>query len=86
MAAEEAAIALACVSTDARVIVSDSKSAVRNFCKGKISDYAYSIISKGNIDRGITITWAPAHSNITGNEAANALARALIIRGTAAST
>lgn len=80
-AAEEAAIALACVSTDARVIVSDSKSAVRNFCRGKISDYAYSIISKGHIDRGITITWAPAHCNITGNEAANALARALIIRG-----
>lgn len=76
---EEAAISLAIASTQAKVIVSDSKTAIRNFAKGRISNIALKILnSNGTTNiRNIQLVWAPAHSGLPGNENAHQLARGL---------
>ncbi|XP_077508166.1 uncharacterized protein LOC144119414 [Amblyomma americanum] len=82
-AAEELAIALACVGTKATTILSDSKTAVRNFAKGRISEEAKHVLEARPIERNIEIIWIPAHESIAGNEAAHELARALYHRAAA---
>lgn len=75
---EEVAIAMAISNTSAKIIVSDSKSAVRNFAKGRVSPRTTSILAKAKNVRKIQITWTPAHSGLTGNERAHDAARGLI--------
>lgn len=79
---EEAAIALALASTHAKFIVSDSKSAIRNFTRGRISPEAHHILKgfTGTKLRGVQIVWAPAHSALPGNDNAHEAARGLSYR------
>lgn len=80
--AEECAIALAIASTTAKYIISDSKTAVRNFIKGRISPEARRILLNFRDQRKVQILWAPAHSSLPGNEAAHNTARGLACRAT----
>lgn len=74
--AEELAIALAYVGTKAHFIISDSKTAIWNFGKGRISPEAARVLSGRRLDRKISLIWTPAHTSVPGNEAAHELARA----------
>lgn len=78
--AEEAAISLAIASTQAKFIVSDSKTAIRNFAKGRISEIALKILNMHGTTNisNIQLVWAPAHSGLPGNENAHQLARGLV--------
>lgn len=78
--AEEAAIALAIANTAATYIISDSKSAIRNYTKGRISAIANKILNQNTKHRTVQIIWAPAHSSLPGNEAAHRQARAFASR------
>lgn len=73
----EAAIALAMATTEAKIIVSDSKTAIRNFLAGRISQPAAKILSTFNGDRcrHVRLVWTPAHSSLPGNELAHEAAR-----------
>ncbi|KAM7284944.1 hypothetical protein ISCGN_031942 [Ixodes scapularis] len=75
--AEEVAVALACVGTEANFIISDSKTAIQNFSGGRISPAAAKILDQRQIARKITLIWTPAHASVPGNEAAHELARGL---------
>lgn len=77
--AEEAAIALAITSTTAKYIISDSKTAIRNFCKGRAHSAAIKILRKISNTRQITLIWVPAHSGHPGNEAAHQFARGFVV-------
>lgn len=74
------AIALAINSTRATTIISDSKSAILNFSKGRISPAAASLLEKTPNQRKILLIWTPAHCGLQGNELAHATARALVNR------
>lgn len=78
--AEEAAIAIACVGTKARYIISDSKTAIQNFSRGRVNPLTTKILTQGVIDRTINIIWTPAHESVSGNEAAHSAARDLYLR------
>lgn len=81
MEAEEAAIALAISSTSATHIFSDSKTAVRNFTRGRISGAASRLLARiPPLMRPIQILWVPAHAGHPGNEAAHSLARGFVSR------
>lgn len=84
--AEEVAIALAMTRPEIRTIVSDSKSAIRNFDRGRISSAAWSILAnvKNFTTEEVTLVWTPAHRGLIGNEKAHATARGLTVRATAA--
>ncbi|KAG0415526.1 hypothetical protein HPB47_007307 [Ixodes persulcatus] len=81
---EEAAIALAMTSSSRiKFIVSDSKPAILNYTKGRISSEALKILRTGfhgDRVRGVLIVWAPAHSGLPGNENAHDAARGLTDR------
>lgn len=76
---EEAAIALAMTaSPKIKFIVSDSKSAILNYSRGRISPEASQILkSRSHDERNgkIYLIWAPAHSGLAGNECAHDAAR-----------
>ncbi|KAH9383502.1 hypothetical protein HPB48_025017 [Haemaphysalis longicornis] len=77
--AEEAAISVAIISTKAKFIFSDFKTAVRNFAKNKIHEAASQILLRNQFEpRQIQIIWIPAHSSHSGNEAAHSFARELV--------
>ncbi|XP_070389211.1 uncharacterized protein [Dermacentor albipictus] len=82
--AEESAIALAMASTLATIIVSDSKTAILNYAKGRISPESQRILANFRRERVVHIIWAPAHSSLPGNEAADTVARGLTNRATGA--
>ncbi|KAM7310363.1 uncharacterized protein ISCGN_007271 [Ixodes scapularis] len=76
--AEEAAIAAAVAFTEATTIVSDSKYAITNYAKGRISLAARNIlenVAETSPLREIDLVWVPAHAGNPGNEAAHAQAR-----------
>ncbi|KAG0428484.1 hypothetical protein HPB47_024538 [Ixodes persulcatus] len=81
---EEAAIALAMTSSSRiKFIVSDSKPAILNYTRGRISSEALKILRTGlhgDRVRGVLIVWAPAHSGLPGNENAHDAARGLTDR------
>ncbi|KAG0432982.1 hypothetical protein HPB47_020346 [Ixodes persulcatus] len=79
--AEEAAIALALTNSQARVIVSDSKAAIGNFAKGRISPISFGILKTYPKNRqDVELVWVPAHTSNPGNEAAHDKARGSIGR------
>ncbi|KAG0423072.1 hypothetical protein HPB47_001125 [Ixodes persulcatus] len=86
--AEEVAIALTTLDPDCHTIVSDSRTAISNYIKGRISQQALRILhqSPHSTENQITLVWFPAHagdvhphlSNL--NEVAHSLARGLVNR------
>ncbi|XP_077557617.1 uncharacterized protein LOC144172900 [Haemaphysalis longicornis] len=83
--AEEVAIALAIAQTGTRVVVSDSKAAIRNYDMGRVSAAAAKILREGQVSADqISLIWCPAHQGLRGNEKAHATARGLTYRSIAA--
>ncbi|XP_037518278.1 uncharacterized protein LOC119395057 [Rhipicephalus sanguineus] len=80
--AEEAAIALAITNSQSDLILSDSKTAIRNLARGRISVTAARLLHRaaGREIREIEIVWVPAHSGNTGNEVAHLNARGFVSR------
>lgn len=71
------AIALAITGTRASVIISDSKTAMRNYARGRVSTEAAHILRtrSENTSRQVRLVWTPAHSSLPGNEMAHEAAR-----------
>lgn len=80
--AEEAAIALAIANTESDLILSDSKTAIRNLARGRISVTAAQLLNRATRreTREVEIVWVPAHSGNPGNEAAHINARGFVSR------
>nr|XP_050043680.1 uncharacterized protein LOC126540901 [Dermacentor andersoni] len=79
--AEEAAIALAATSTDASVILSDSKHAISNFARGLVSPTTLRLLRPLLLEDEpchIELVWVPAHSGHPGNESAHQHARGFV--------
>lgn len=89
--AEEIAIALAIVDPGCRTVLSDSRQAVKNYARGRISPAAARILhQKTESDRCVRIKWFPAHAgkvsenNDNRNETAHSRARELTDRAVGA--
>ncbi|KAH7972946.1 hypothetical protein HPB52_019275 [Rhipicephalus sanguineus] len=83
--AEELAIALAITQKCTRVIVSDSKSAIKNYDMGSISAAAAKVLRQGPVPaEQVSLVWSPAHQGLKGNEKAHSIARGLTFRSVAA--
>lgn len=67
--AEETAITLAIAQTRTSTIITDCQAAYRNYAAGRISTIALGIILQHPPRRNIII-WTPAHSSLSGNQAA----------------
>ncbi|KAG0413462.1 hypothetical protein HPB47_009384 [Ixodes persulcatus] len=86
--AEEVAIALATLDPDCHTIVSDSRTAISNYIKGRISQQALRILhqSPHSTENRISLVWFPAHAgdvhpHLTNlNEVAHSVARGLVNR------
>ncbi|KAG0419953.1 hypothetical protein HPB47_003776 [Ixodes persulcatus] len=78
--AEETAIALAVTLPNATTIISDSKRAVQNYARGRISRFAARILRDFVPTDTVSIVWAPAHSSLPGNDFAHNTARELAYR------
>ncbi|XP_077548763.1 uncharacterized protein LOC144162149 [Haemaphysalis longicornis] len=89
--AEEVAIALAIADTDCRTVLSDSRTAVRNYAKGRICEEAARVLRGVKLEeKRVRIKWFPAHAgecasarNANHNETAHVAARALTNRAPA---
>ncbi|KAL1478087.1 hypothetical protein MTO96_016583 [Rhipicephalus appendiculatus] len=85
LVAEEVAIALAIThqSNESTVeIVTDSQEACRRYSSGRISTAAIHILKARKITfSSCSITWTPGHETVTGNQRADANARAYANRG-----
>lgn len=86
--AEEVAIALATLDPTCHTIVCDSRSAVTNFSKGRISPQALRILRQAphSKESMISLTWIPAHAGTVHphlpnlNEVTHSIARGLVNR------
>ncbi|KAG0425511.1 hypothetical protein HPB47_027329, partial [Ixodes persulcatus] len=78
--AEETAIALALTLPNTTTIISDSKRAVQNYARGRISRFAARILRDFVPTDTVSIVWAPAHSSLPGNDFAHNTARELAYR------
>lgn len=86
--AEEVAIALAISDQDCQVVVTDSRTAIKNYAKGRLSVEACRIIKnlKRSPDNKVKLVWFPAHMgdvspHLTNfNEVAHSVARGLANR------
>ncbi|KAL1427428.1 hypothetical protein MTO96_017480 [Rhipicephalus appendiculatus] len=85
LVAEEAAIALAIThqsNESTAEIVTDSQAACRQYSSGRISTAAIRILKARKITfSSCSITWTPGHETVTGNQRADANARAYANRG-----
>ncbi|KAH7955229.1 hypothetical protein HPB51_028169 [Rhipicephalus microplus] len=81
--AEEVAIALAISQKGIRVVISDSKNAVRNYESGRVTETAVRILNMVGVPKEqILLVWSPAHQGLRGNEEAHSVARGLTYRST----
>ncbi|KAG0425474.1 hypothetical protein HPB47_027363 [Ixodes persulcatus] len=79
--AEEAATALAVSCNPQATVINDSQKACRNYARGVLGRPALRILKKVQVQAmGVHLIWAPGHMGHTGNEAANAAARAALYR------
>ncbi|KAG0420213.1 hypothetical protein HPB47_003602 [Ixodes persulcatus] len=79
--AEEVAIALAIRVRGARIVVSDSQQAIRQFARGRISTAALKVLGDPEkTSMRIQLIWTPVHSSLPGNEKAHGAARELAHR------
>ncbi|KAG0435542.1 hypothetical protein HPB47_018424 [Ixodes persulcatus] len=86
--AEEVAVALATLDPDCHTIVSDSRTAISNYIKGRISQQALRILhqSPHSTENQMTLVWFPAHAgdvhpHLTNLiEVAHSVARGLVNR------
>lgn len=80
--AEQAAIALAIITTRAKYIISDSKAAMRRYTKGRISQVAARILQqlRAHNYRATRLVWTPAHEGLRGNELAPTAACEIVHR------
>ncbi|XP_077564790.1 uncharacterized protein LOC144180295 [Haemaphysalis longicornis] len=90
--AEEVAIALAITDAGCQSVISDSRTAVRNYAKGRICKEALQVLRNACLEgaRTVRVKWIPAHAgkdvsskNANHNETAHAEARALTNRAPA---
>ncbi|XP_077498683.1 uncharacterized protein LOC144109760 [Amblyomma americanum] len=91
--AEEVAIALAIADPGCQTVLCDSRSAVRNYAKGKVCGEAVCVLCSTDLqreERYVRLRWFPAHAgndasekHANHNEAAHAVARALSHRAAA---
>ncbi|XP_072142945.1 uncharacterized protein [Dermacentor andersoni] len=91
--AEEVAIALAIADPGCQTVLCDSRSAVRNYAKGKVCGEAVRVLCSADLQRQnrcVRIKWFPAHAGNDAsekhdnhNETAHAVARALTNRAAA---
>ncbi|KAG0419075.1 hypothetical protein HPB47_004367 [Ixodes persulcatus] len=70
--AEEVAIAIALLVPNTQTIISDSKRAILNFARGRISEATLRVLTRTSkiINDMVSLIWAPAHTSLPGNEAA----------------
>ncbi|KAH7954780.1 hypothetical protein HPB49_021827 [Dermacentor silvarum] len=81
--AEEVAIVLDVSQRGAKVVISDSKNAVRNYESGRVAETAIRILNRdGGPRQLVLLVWAPAHQGLRGNEKAHSVARGLTYRST----
>lgn len=74
--AEEIAIALAATTgSDYLTVITDSKTACRNYQLGRVSGQAIRILNNLQSPPELRIVWTPGHASLEGNEAAHAAAR-----------
>ncbi|KAG0429210.1 hypothetical protein HPB47_023854, partial [Ixodes persulcatus] len=65
----------------ARIVVSDSQQAIRQFAKGRISAAAFKVLGDPEkTSTRVQLIWTPAHSSLPGNEKAHGAARELAHR------
>ncbi|KAG0424837.1 hypothetical protein HPB47_027957 [Ixodes persulcatus] len=68
-------------SPGARIVVSDSQQAIRQFAKGRISTAALKVLGDPEkTSTRVQLIWTPAHSSLPGNEKAHCAARELAHR------
>lgn len=85
--AEESAIALTMTQSETKTIVSGSKSATRNFDRGRISNITWRTIANAKAQiKQATLVQAPAHQGLIGDEKAHATAQGLTVRAITATT
>ncbi|KAH7949214.1 hypothetical protein HPB49_006392 [Dermacentor silvarum] len=78
--AEEAAIALALISTSSTKILSDSKTALSNFGKGLLSGTTARLLRFWHPTKPVTLIRTPAHAGSPSNEKVHSLARGFTFR------
>ncbi|KAH7965894.1 hypothetical protein HPB49_011949 [Dermacentor silvarum] len=78
--AEEAATALALISTSSTKILSDSISAVSNFGKHLLSGTTARLLRFWHPTCPVTLIWTPTHAGCSGNEEVHFLARGVTFR------
>ncbi|KAG0424356.1 hypothetical protein HPB47_028435 [Ixodes persulcatus] len=83
--AEEVAIALALKLQDAKIVVSDSQMAIRQYAKGRISPVTLRVLGDPEKTAKVKLISTPAHSSLPGNEEAHDAARGLTLRAGATS-
>ncbi|XP_042143060.1 uncharacterized protein LOC121833680 [Ixodes scapularis] len=86
--AEELAIAMALLVPNTQTIISDSKRAILNFARGRVSEATLTVLTRSSkIPNGmVSLIWAPARTSLPGNEAIHTTARELAYRARGAMT